>query len=501
MARVALLQDTMVEYMGLMCISAVLKEAGHTVEVFWDNQRNEDHFLSEVADFDPDIVGFSILTPSAKWALRVARRIKASAPHVITVFGNVHVITTPEIIEEEGVDIACIGEGEECMKELCAAVDAGADYSRIHGFWVKTPGGIVKNPQRNDLVIMDEQPFHDRTLYNKYLYFRKSSYLRVYTGRGCPFRCSFCTNTVLNGIYGKNYVRKRSPESAVREIEETIRRHPAKVKFIFFIDEVFWVKNDWLREFLPLYKERIGLPFQANFRFGGIEEEDIKLLAECGLASVYVATESADEAQRRGLLNKPVKDDHIFKVAGWFRKYGVWFGSSAFFGLPGDTFDDHLRRLAWFRRENPNYLWCTFFQPYPGIPLTKQLQELGGYLPADRDFTTTHVMYLDLPDGDRLTNLKKVYFLMMKFPLLEKPLAWLCNYNIPLLFDALFAAHFAWYIFRVERLNLYQALVHAFSAGQNPLHRKRPTTLRSTGLPYSIPWKKRALRELERARS
>ncbi|MBI1317649.1 MAG: radical SAM protein [Candidatus Hydrogenedens sp.] len=491
MARVALLQDTMVEYMGLMCISAVLKQAGHTVDVFFDDQRDEDKFLREVAEFAPDIVGFSILSPSIGWALRLAKRIKASAPHVITVMGNVHIITTPETIEEEGVDIVCLGEGEECMKELCAAVDQGEDYSRIAGFWVKTPDGIVKNAQREDLVVMDEQPYHDREMYNKYFYFRSSNYLRVYTGRGCPFRCSFCTNTVLSNIYGGNrYVRKRSPLKAIEEIEATIRQHPRTVKFIFFIDEVFWVKNDWVREFLPLYKERIGLPFFANFRFGGIEEEDVKLMVDAGLATIYVATETADEDQRRKLLNKPVKDEQIMKVAGWMNKYKVWFASSAFFGLPGDTFDDHIRRLAWFRRENPSYLWGTFFQPYPGIPLTKQMEEIKDMMPQGKDFTTNHAMYLNLPDGDRLANLKKVYFIMMKFPILERPLAWLCSYNIPFFFDFLFTLHFAYYIYHAERLNPYQALVHFVTAGQNPLHTKRPTPLRTSGHPYSIPWKK-----------
>jgi radical SAM superfamily enzyme YgiQ (UPF0313 family) len=492
----------MVEYMGLMCISAVLKEQGHTVDVFFDDQRDEARFLKEVAEFDPDIVGFSILSPSVKWALRRAERIKELAPHVITVFGNVHVITTPQIIEEDGVDIACLGEGEECMKDLCRAVDQGEDYSHIEGFWVKTPDGIVKNGPRQDLIVMDDQPYHDREMYNKYFYFKSSKYLRVYTGRGCPFRCSFCTNTVLSNIYGGNrYVRKRSPLSAVEEIEHTLRQHPKKVKFIFFIDEVFWVKNDWVREFLALYKERIGLPFFANFRFGGIQEEDVKLMAEAGLTNLYLATETADEEQRRNMMNKPVKDEQIFKVAGWLHKYRIWFGSSSFYGLPGDTFEDHVDRLKWFRKLNPSYLWCTFFQPYPGLPLTEQMEEIRAHIPEGKDFTTIHSMYLDLPDGDRLANLKKVYFLMMKFPFLERPLAWLCSYNVPLVFDLLFMTHFVYYVYKNERITFFQALVHARTAGQNPLHRKRPTPLRTTGYPYAIPWKKRIREEEAQAKS
>lgn len=109
------------------------------------------------------------------------------------------------------------------------------------------------------------------------------------------------------------------------------------VRHLFFIDEVFWVKNDWLREFLKLYREQIAVPFTANFRFGGLQEEDIRLLAEAGATGLAVATETADEEQRRDLLNKPVKNRHILQVCEWLHKYRIPFASSVFFGLPGDT--------------------------------------------------------------------------------------------------------------------------------------------------------------------
>jgi radical SAM superfamily enzyme YgiQ (UPF0313 family) len=168
---------------------------------------------------------------------------------------------------------------------------------------LKTAAGIVRNANRHDLVDVETLPFHDREIYNKYGFFRHSHYLRVMAGRGCPFHCSFCTNPVLMDHFGgKRYIRKRSPGSMIAEIEHTIARHPHTVKFLFFIDEVLWVKNDWLREFFQLYKERIRLPFTGNFRFGAIQEEDVKLLADAGATGLIFATETGDEAQRRGFV-------------------------------------------------------------------------------------------------------------------------------------------------------------------------------------------------------
>lgn len=489
MARIAFCQDVMVEYMGFMTLSAVLKQAGHTVEVFFDPQTNADRFVDEVRAFRPDVVGFSILTPSVPWATAMALRMK-QLPGVVTVFGNVHAMLNPEeTIAEPGVDMVCTGEGEFTLLELAAALDAGQPYDEIVGLWVKTADGVRRNPNREQLVDMDAMPMPDRQMYNKYLFFRKSPYLRVMAGRGCPFRCSFCSNTTMMDHYGgvKTYVRKKQPQAAVSEIRAMIDAHPGRVKHIFFIDEVFWVKNEWLRTFLPLYKEQIGLPFTANFRFGGITEDDIRLLAEAGASGLSLSTESGDEEQRRGLLNKPATNAQILRIAGWMHKYGINFGSSAFFGLPGDTVDDHMQRLAFFRAVNPKYLWTTFFQPYPKLYLT-QHPDIAPHMPQNEAFNVTlhHDMYLNLPDRERLVRLKKVYYLMMRFPWLEKPLRRLIDFRIPLLFDVLFLMHFTYYIFLAEKISFFQYLVHLKTFAINPvLRRKLP--LQQTGAPFTPP--------------
>lgn len=64
MAKIALGQDVMTEYMGFMSIPAVLKQAGHAVELFIDDQINDQRFLAELSDYHPDIVGFSICSPT-----------------------------------------------------------------------------------------------------------------------------------------------------------------------------------------------------------------------------------------------------------------------------------------------------------------------------------------------------------------------------------------------------------------------------------------------------
>lgn len=471
MAKIALCQDVMTEFMGLMSISAVLKQEGHTVELFIDDQTSDRRFLAELSDYQPDIGGFSICTPTVPWALRLARWIKQHLG-AVTVFGNIHAITNPEIIEESGVDIVCVGEGERPMAELASCVDRDASYDHIESFWLKTPHGIKRNALPKTMLDLDSLPLHDLGLYDKYPFFRRSTILRVLAGRGCPYRCSFCTNPLLLKHFGKKYLRKRTPELVIRELEQRIRER--RVHFVHFVDEVLWVKNDWLREFLTLYRDRIRLPFIACYRFGGgITEDDIKLMAEAGARQLSLSCETGDERQRFQVMNKPVRDQQYIEVAGWLRKHKIGFVSGAFFGLPGDTVQDHVNRLDFYRQLKPTYLWTTFFQPYPKLPLTLQ-PDTQAYLPDGKDFKGTfhHEMYLDLPDRPRLTNLKKVYFLCMLSRTLTPVLVWLTKFRIPIFFDALFLAQHAYYSIKFGHVSARQFFTHVRLFGINPILRK-----------------------------
>ena len=469
MARIAFCQNILVEFMGYMYMSSALKESGHIVEVFIDTQQNSNRFLNEVNKFNPDIVCFSILSPTVPWALRVSRKIKEHID-TITIFGNIHAILNPGLIEQPGVDVLCIGEGEQPLKMLADRVQQGESYHDIPSLTVKAENSeIINNPLPSAMQNLDDLPFHDREMYDKYPFFRNSPYLRFMMGRGCPFHCSFCSNAYLLKYYGaKQYIRKLSPERAIAELEYHVKKR--KPKSITFIDEVFWVKNSWLSQFLPLYKERIGIKYLANFRFGPIKEEDIIKMADSGAKSFTLAVESGDESQRTGLLKKTVKDEDIFKIANWFRKHRISFFSSSFFGLPDDTVEGHLKNLAFYQKLRPTYLWTTFFQPYPGIALFDHPASRSS-MRKDQEYAMTfhHELFLDIPDRVSLTNLKKVYFLMVLWPRLTPIFSWLIKYKIPILFDVLFVSHFTYYIFRFENLSFKQYISQIKVFGLMPL--------------------------------
>ena len=161
------------------------------------------------------------------------------------------------------------------------------------------------------------------------------------------------------------------------------------------------------------------------------------------------------------MMQKNVTNKNILEVAGWMHKYKIKFGVGCFLGLPGDTIEDHVERLDFYRKINPTYLATVFFEPHPKLKLTEDptVQE---YMPQDRPLAMTFhsSMYLDLPNKAQLENLKKVYYLCMKFPRLSPFLVWLTRFKIPTVFTGLFLLHYSWHMMVFEGINTPQLIRH-----------------------------------------
>ncbi|MBI1207884.1 MAG: radical SAM protein [Azospirillum sp.] len=455
MARIAFCQDVLSEFVSYMSLSAVLKQAGHEVEVFIDTGGQQARVQEQLRRFAPDIVGFSLMTASVDWALELASQIKQWYAGPI-IAGGIHVHIEPTFIRHAQIDILCTGEGEYVLRDLVACLERGRSYHHLPGLTFKRDGEVIANPKPAELIDLDALPYLDQALYAEHPYFKDRRSLVFKLGRGCPCRCAFCANAVDLKLFGSRYVRKMSPERAVAEIEHAVAQyHPRDVRLH---DENLWNTNAWLREFLQRYKARVNLPYAAAFRFGPIEESDVRLLGEAGKAYLIVAVECASETERWQTLNKHVSNDHILQVSEWFRRYGVSFCATALFGLPGETVADRVKDLAFYRQLGADYVSTAFLSYLPGTRLSETPAVQEALLNGVGFGKSFHrAISLDLPERLQLTNLKKVYNLMVRYPATERALLWLTRFPIPVLFDLVFLLNY-YFGFDLNKVGKRQAL-------------------------------------------
>jgi len=363
------------EPQGILHLSSALKAAGHEVALTVAAQEDPVRFAQ---DYHPDVLGYSVTTGSQGYYLDLNRRLRAQVD-ALSVFGGPHPTYFPEMIEAEGVDAICLGEGEEALVELADTLAAGAPITGIRNWWVKdSEGTIHRNPIRPPTPDLDTLPPPDhRLVFDKDSFTRGTGLKHFITGRGCPYNCAYCYNQAYQELYrGKgNVVRRRSVDKVLEELRWVRDGYP--LQFVVFLDDTFIWPLDWLREFCARYPSEIGLPFFCNVRPNLVNEEIVGLLREAGCVSVGMGLESGDDEMRNRVLGRRLSRDQILKAAHLLRLASIQFITTNMLGLPTGSRESDLATLELNLACRPAYANSFLYQPYPRTALGDFAREQG----------------------------------------------------------------------------------------------------------------------------
>lgn len=417
MAKVVLIQYWMMDHLGLMTITAYLKRYGHEAVILVKHE--EKNFIKKVASLNPDVVGFACTTGIHSVALQDIVNIKKFLPKVVTLMGGPHATFVPEIVEKEGLDIACRGEGEEALVELCNRIDQKREYVDVKNLWVKREDKIYKNDIRPLIEDLDVLPFPDRSHYDFYKVLKRMPSRHIATGRGCVFNCSFCSNGALKSMYkGKGkFVRRRSVGHVLEEIKQLQKRH--YVKYISFEDDDILDNHEWMKEFLSAYKQQIQLPFICLARFDNLTEEMTFLLKDSGCYLLELGIDSGNETVRERLLNKSLKTSEIIHGASLLKKHKLKFRAYNIIGFPGETVDEALDTLDLNTKIKTDFPAAFVWQPYPQTHLAKKRVQDGGEEVDYADFSPSFLnkSIIKQENIKELECLQKLFSFLVRVPL------------------------------------------------------------------------------------
>ncbi len=417
MARILFVQNFWFEYLGTMVLSAVLKRAGHEVDLII--QSDSGKVLAELPRYQPDIIAAYVVSGSHEWVLNLFRKIKLQTD-VLTIMGGPHPTFFPEIVEEDGVDIICRGEGEDALLELAQCVDSGTEFAGIQNLWVRQNGTVKKNTLRPLIEDLDSLPVPDRELYYKYPVLRDSPSKHFITGRGCPFNCSFCSNKAYKEIYAGLGAMVRKPDIAkiCKEIRDVREKYPLKA--VRFDDEVFLLKESWLLEFLDCYSKEVNLPFSCLIRADLTTEKMVAAMHRAGCYIAYFGIESGNDRIRNDVLGKNISREEIQETARLLKKFGIKIGTFNMVGMPGETFENAWETVELNQQIQADYPWCSIIQPYPGTDLEKLAKKMKL---LDSTYSVHHLTQsyfndtvIENADARALVSLQKLFYLAVRFP-------------------------------------------------------------------------------------
>ena len=391
-------------YVGVGLLSAVLKQDGHETALFHIRDRiPESEFVARVEAERPDLIAYSSTSHMFPLVKAFSAWLVKAGVQVPSVCGGIHATIAPEeVIATPGVDIVCRGEGEEALRELCAAMRDGHDVGNIRNLWIKRGDGVEKNPLRPLIQDLDRLPFPDRSIFDyANLYAEREGRGSFMVARGCPYGCTYCCNHLVRKIYNDSSgkIRYRSVDHVLTEIKQVIQQYPFITRLIFD-DDILFLNRRWAEEFSGRYPVEVGLPFGCNARANLVDPGMVELLKRAGCYLIKFGIESGSETIVNEVLQRHLTNDDIRRAFSLSRQAGFITESFNMIGIPYETPARILETIKLNAQVGVDQMQVTIYQPYQGTALAELCRERGFLRDPDRkdletDFFSPSEVQLD----------------------------------------------------------------------------------------------------------
>src|SRR5262245_6876829 len=424
---------------------SMLKAHGHEISLLFDPGLDDNLFLKaphlawlnrhealleRAKGFRPQLVAIGALTNLWPFASKMAAKLKEHLAVPIVVGGH-HAQALPDyVLADPNVDVVCNGEGEIGLLELVRRLEAGEDIRTIPGLWVKQDGVIHRNelgPLENDL---DRLPFPEKQLWWEYGCFKDN--LEIFTGRGCPFKCTFCNIHYQREIFkGKgDFLRKRSIPNVMAEFKENLAKYDAK--FVSIHDDNFTTNPHWVEEFCEAYRKEVNLPWYCFGYPTTLRPRLLKAMAAANCATIFMGVDSGAADIRRCDMERPMTDELIYNAAQRVKDNGIGLQISCIYGTVGETDTQMLKTLEMVDKIKPTQNSAYIFYPFPKTKLYDMAVKLG-YLDAEGEEKVRqgisgyhHESILKHPHKELAETLAKITPVYARAPEFAKPfLRWM----------------------------------------------------------------------------
>ncbi|HAU37209.1 MAG TPA: B12-binding domain-containing radical SAM protein [Phycisphaerales bacterium] len=319
-------------------------------------------------EFQPDLVAVTALTVEVYSARDVARQVKAHSADIFTVVGGHHATLMPEDFYIPEVNAVALGEAEIVFPALIGAVADGRGLKSVPNLiWQDADGRFVRNAESRDKVDMDSLPIPRRDLTadyrDEYFFLFDKPDTSVATGRGCPYRCNFCS--VWQFYRGRT--AQMSPERVLTELKFVGTDH------VTFVDDNFLMNNRRENAIADLIRaEGIQMRFSMECRTDSIARhpELVEKWRDIGLYAVLLGLEGASDKTLKSVnkSNTAKINDEALRV---LRDNGIiiW---GAFIVDPDWTEDDFKQLRDYVNRQEITHTQFTILTPLPGTVLYRE---------------------------------------------------------------------------------------------------------------------------------
>ena len=307
-------------------------------------------------------------------ARRSGARVIAAGPDVSD---------TPAPYLLAGADAALVGEGLSALLDLLAKLDAHSSASAddlacglsgvnvLRQDKVVTAGGarVLRSPDYEglaawDLVDMDRY----RSVWMKTHGFFS---LNMAASRGCSFRCAWCAKPTWGNLYLQR-------DAAAVASEMAYLKRSFNPQHIWFADDIFGFRVDWVRDFAAAAATEGAVPFTIQTRADLISENMAQALERAGCYEAWIGAESGSQ-RVLDAMNKGTTVSQILTARDRFRSAGIRVGFFIQLGYLGEQLADILATRDLLEAARPDEIGVSVSYPLPGTKFHELVKaQLGG---------------------------------------------------------------------------------------------------------------------------
>lgn len=367
--------------LGLGYVAAVLEQRGHNIKILDSPALDIDitNTVENVVKQRPDLVGVTCLTSNFSRCLVLVKEIKDRLDTEI-IFGGPHPTLFPrQVIDNDYIDYAIIGEGEITTSELVEKLESGGKLDKVKGIAYRNDGYLIVNEYRPQIEDLDSLPFPARHLMPLKRYrpapneYKRLPMMTMVTSRGCPYSCTFCC---ARRMWGQRY-RQRSVDNVIEEIKFLVNKY--RVRDISFFDEIWGLRKFWINELCDrLIDENLDVVWSCYARADIISRTPRQVLnkmKKAGCWHIFFGFESGNqdllENIKKGITLQQIRDA-VIKA----KSAGIEIMANFMLALPGETPEKAMETINLAIELDPEIAKFNVTVPHPGTDLYEEI--IGG---------------------------------------------------------------------------------------------------------------------------
>jgi anaerobic magnesium-protoporphyrin IX monomethyl ester cyclase len=177
--------------------------------------------------------------------------------------------------------------------------------------------------------------------------------------RGCSFRCAWCAKP----IWGNQYLQRPAAEVAA---EMTHIKREIAPDHIWFADDIFGFRVDWVQEFAQALAASGGaIPFTIQTRADLISERMAAALRAAGCQEAWLGAESGSQRVLDS-MNKGIRVAEVHAARKRLGAAGIRVGFFIQLGYLGEELPDILATRELIETARPDDVGVSVAYPLPG---------------------------------------------------------------------------------------------------------------------------------------